>query len=130
MDDLAIIDRFTETFSHYIDSGFGLLAGFLLPGTRREDEWFGDASENIRHKIKETGQEFIERGKEVAGAATEAARSEAERQGLTPEHLKQEVRAVGKETAQAAKQAAAESMKAASPDNTTSAQAPSAPAGR
>ncbi|HEY7085299.1 MAG TPA: P-type conjugative transfer protein TrbL [Hyphomicrobiaceae bacterium] len=27
MDDLAIIDRFTETFTRYIDSGFGLLAG-------------------------------------------------------------------------------------------------------
>src|SRR5215510_14007083 len=27
MEDLAIIDRFTETFSQYIDSGFGLLAG-------------------------------------------------------------------------------------------------------
>lgn len=27
MDDLAIIDRFTETFSRFIDSGFGLLAG-------------------------------------------------------------------------------------------------------
>jgi type IV secretion system protein TrbL len=27
MDDLAIIDRFTETFSRYVDSGFGLLAG-------------------------------------------------------------------------------------------------------
>jgi len=27
MDDLAIIDRFTETFSRYIDSGFGLISG-------------------------------------------------------------------------------------------------------
>ena len=27
MDELSIIDRFTETFSRYIDSGFGLLAG-------------------------------------------------------------------------------------------------------
>ena len=27
MDDLSIIDRFTETFSRYVDSGFGLLAG-------------------------------------------------------------------------------------------------------
>jgi type IV secretory pathway TrbL component len=26
VDDLAIIDRFTETFSRYIDSGFGLPA--------------------------------------------------------------------------------------------------------
>ena len=24
---LSVIDRFTETFSHYIDSGFGLLTG-------------------------------------------------------------------------------------------------------
>jgi type IV secretion system protein TrbL len=27
VDDLAVIDRFTETFSRYIDSGFGLLSG-------------------------------------------------------------------------------------------------------
>ena len=27
MNDLSIIDRFTETFSRYIDSGFGLLSG-------------------------------------------------------------------------------------------------------
>ncbi len=27
MEDLAVIDRFTETFSRYIDSGFGLLSG-------------------------------------------------------------------------------------------------------
>jgi len=27
MADLTVIDRFTETFSHYIDSGFGLLSG-------------------------------------------------------------------------------------------------------
>jgi type IV secretion system protein TrbL len=27
LDDLSIIDRFTETFSRYIDSGFGLLSG-------------------------------------------------------------------------------------------------------
>ena len=27
MDDLSVIDRFTDTFSQYIDSGFGLLHG-------------------------------------------------------------------------------------------------------
>ena len=27
MDNLNIIDKFTETFVHYIDSGFGLLSG-------------------------------------------------------------------------------------------------------
>ena len=32
MDDLSIIDRFTQTFINYIESGFGLLQGevFLL----------------------------------------------------------------------------------------------------
>ncbi len=30
MDDLAIIDRFTETFSRYIDSGFGLVSGDVM----------------------------------------------------------------------------------------------------
>ena len=27
MDDLSVIDRFTDTFSRYIDSGFGLVSG-------------------------------------------------------------------------------------------------------
>ena len=27
MADLAVIDRFTDTFSRYIDSGFGILGG-------------------------------------------------------------------------------------------------------
>ena len=30
MEDLAIIDRFTETFSRYIDSGFGLVSGDVM----------------------------------------------------------------------------------------------------
>jgi ElaB/YqjD/DUF883 family membrane-anchored ribosome-binding protein len=88
--------------------GIGLLAGFLLPGTRREDEWFGDTSDNVRHRIKETGQDLVERGKEIADAAAQAARSEAQRQGLTPEQLKKGLLAVGKETTEAAKQAAEE----------------------
>ena len=29
MDDLNVIDRFTQVFSRYIDSGFGLLAGLF-----------------------------------------------------------------------------------------------------
>ena len=35
MNELGIIDRFTETFSRYIDSGFGLLSGDVafLPGS-------------------------------------------------------------------------------------------------
>jgi ElaB/YqjD/DUF883 family membrane-anchored ribosome-binding protein len=88
--------------------GLGLLAGFLVPGSTREDEWFGDASSAVKEQVKDTSQDLMDRGKHVAQAATQAVRSEAERQGLTPEHLKESLKAVGQEASQAAKQSAEE----------------------
>jgi ElaB/YqjD/DUF883 family membrane-anchored ribosome-binding protein len=86
--------------------GIGLLAGFLLPKTEREDEWFGDVSDAVKGRVTETGHDLVERGKHVAEAATEAMRSEAERQGLTPEHLKESAKAVGDKALQSAKDTA------------------------
>jgi hypothetical protein len=88
--------------------GIGLLAGFLLPATRNENEWFGEASDAVRSRIKEAGQDLVNRGKHVAQAATEAARSEAERRGLSPEQVKEGLKAVGRETYQAAQRTAEE----------------------
>jgi ElaB/YqjD/DUF883 family membrane-anchored ribosome-binding protein len=88
--------------------GLGLLAGFLLPKTECENEWFGDVSDSVRGRMKETGQDLVDRGKHVAEAATEAARSEAEHQGLTPEHLRESVKAVGTEAMHGAQHAAEE----------------------
>jgi ElaB/YqjD/DUF883 family membrane-anchored ribosome-binding protein len=86
--------------------GVGLLAGFLLPESRREDEMFGDISDAVRHRVKEASQDLVDKGKHVAEAATHAARSEAERQGLTPEHLMEGIKAVGREAAQTAQHTA------------------------
>jgi ElaB/YqjD/DUF883 family membrane-anchored ribosome-binding protein len=86
--------------------GAGLLAGFLVPHTRREDEMMGDLSDSFKDRAKEAGQDLVERGKHIAGAATEAARSEAEHQGLTPDHLKAGVKAVGREAMHTAQQTA------------------------
>jgi hypothetical protein len=84
----------------------GLLAGFLVPKSQREEEMFGDISDAVRPRVKEASQDLVERGKHVAEAATEAARSEAERQGLTPEHLKEGVKAVGREALETAQRTA------------------------
>jgi ElaB/YqjD/DUF883 family membrane-anchored ribosome-binding protein len=88
--------------------GLGLLAGFLLPKTACENEWFGDISDTVRDRMKETGQDLVERGKHVAEAATDAVRSEAEHQGLTPERLQESVKAVAREAKASAQHAAEE----------------------
>jgi ElaB/YqjD/DUF883 family membrane-anchored ribosome-binding protein len=86
--------------------GVGLLVGFLLPKSRYEDRWMGETSDDLRQRVKEAGKEVVSRGKHVAQAATQAAKSEAEKQGLTPEHLKEGIQAVGKEAKDAAKRTA------------------------
>lgn len=86
--------------------GLGLLAGLLLPRTSKEDEWFGDAADAMKHRVGQASRDLMDRGKHVAKAATDAAKSEAERQGLTPEHLKERLRAVGAEAQEAAKRTA------------------------
>lgn len=51
----------------------GFLAGMLLPSTRVEDERVGPIADQVKEKAIETGQEAMERGKEVAGQVAEQA---------------------------------------------------------
>jgi ElaB/YqjD/DUF883 family membrane-anchored ribosome-binding protein len=46
--------------------GVGFLAGMLIPSTRVEDEKLGPMADQMKEKARETGQEAMERGKEVA----------------------------------------------------------------
>ena len=63
----------------------GFLLGLLAPSTRVEDEKLGEAADQVKDAVKETGQEALERGKQVAqetvGAAKESARDSAKEQG-------------------------------------------------
>jgi ElaB/YqjD/DUF883 family membrane-anchored ribosome-binding protein len=59
----------------------GFLVGLLLPSTRMEDEKLGQAADTVKAKAAETGQEALERGKQVAQdvaqTATETAKQSA-----------------------------------------------------
>jgi ElaB/YqjD/DUF883 family membrane-anchored ribosome-binding protein len=49
----------------------GFVAGMLIPSTRVEDEKFGGVADDVKEKVKETGQEAVERGKQVAQDAAQ-----------------------------------------------------------
>ncbi|MET0557207.1 MAG: DUF3618 domain-containing protein [Solirubrobacterales bacterium] len=49
----------------------GFLVGMLLPSTRIEDERVGPLAETVKETAVETGQEALERGKDVAGQVAE-----------------------------------------------------------
>jgi gas vesicle protein len=52
----------------------GFLAGMLAPSSRVEDEKIGPMADQVKDQIKETGQEAMERGKDVAQQAAETAK--------------------------------------------------------
>ena len=63
----------------------GFLAGLAVPTTRVEDEKLGPMADQVKEKVKETGQEAVDRGKQVAqdvaGTAADTARSSAQDHG-------------------------------------------------
>jgi hypothetical protein len=59
----------------------GVVVGLLLPASRVEDEKLGSVSDDVVEKVKETGAEAFERGKEVAHAAAESARETVQEKG-------------------------------------------------
>jgi ElaB/YqjD/DUF883 family membrane-anchored ribosome-binding protein len=57
----------------------GFLAGIVAPSSRVEDEKLGPVADQVKDQLKETGQEAVERGKDVALQAADTAK-EAGRQ--------------------------------------------------
>jgi Protein of unknown function (DUF3618) len=75
----------------------GFLAGMLFPSTRVEDEKVGPIADQVKEKAAETGQEAVERGKDVAGQVAEQAVETAKEAGQQQaEELKSS--ATGKES--------------------------------
>jgi Protein of unknown function (DUF3618) len=63
----------------------GFLAGLAVPSTRVEDEKLGPVADQVKDKVKETGQEALDRGKqvarEVASTAADTAKQATQEQG-------------------------------------------------
>jgi hypothetical protein len=66
-------------------TALGFLAGLAVPSTRVEDEKLGRVSDQVMDKVKETGQEALDRGKqvaqEVASTATDTAKEKTQEHG-------------------------------------------------
>ena len=52
----------------------GFLAGMLIPSTRVEDEKLGAVADDVKEKVRETGQEALEHGKQVAQEAAQTVK--------------------------------------------------------
>ena len=72
----------------------GFLAGLAVPGTRVENERLGPVADQVKDKLKETGQEAMDRGKKVAQEVASTAADTAKQ--ATQDH--------GQELADTAKQ--------------------------
>ena len=75
----------------------GFVAGLLVPATRIEDEKLGQVSDQVIEKAKETGQEALEHGKQVA---QETAQSAQETLKESAQQHGQEVKGTAQENAQ------------------------------
>jgi ElaB/YqjD/DUF883 family membrane-anchored ribosome-binding protein len=81
----------------------GVVAGMLIPSTRKEDEWVGPARDRLVDRSREAAQEAVNRGKHVAQTAVDAAKQEASEQGLTPQSIMEKTQAVAAHAKDAAR---------------------------
>ena len=82
----------------------GFLAGMLIPSTNVENEKLGPMSDQVMDQVKETGQEALERGKqvaqEVASTAQESVQQVKEDVTQTAQQAAQDVKETAQQSAQ------------------------------
>jgi Protein of unknown function (DUF3618) len=83
----------------------GFLAGMMLPSTKIEDERVGPIADQVKETAAETGQEALERGRDVAGQVAEQAVEGAKEVG---QQAMESAKEVGQETMDTAKEAGQE----------------------
>lgn len=65
----------------------GALVGAVIPRTRPEDQWMGEASDDLIDQAKHQAQQVYEQGQEAVENTLETAKQSAESQGLTGDSL-------------------------------------------
>ena len=81
----------------------GFLAGLVLPSTRIEDEKIGPLADQLKEEARSTGQEALERGKQVAQEITSGDTKEAA-QEAAKEAARESVQGTVKDQAQGMKE--------------------------
>jgi ElaB/YqjD/DUF883 family membrane-anchored ribosome-binding protein/gas vesicle protein len=83
----------------FLVGGIGLLIGAVvasaLPVTQAENRAFGDSSDDLKNRARETASEGLEAAKTAAHDVYQEAVSRAQEQGLTPEVVRQTVKDAG-----------------------------------
>ena len=59
----------------------GFIVGMLVPSSRVEDQKLGPIADDVKEKAKETGQEALERGQQVAQEAAQSAQQTVQEKG-------------------------------------------------
>jgi gas vesicle protein len=77
----------------------GFLAGMLIPESQKEHEKLGGMADQVKEQAKQTGQEALDRGKQVAQSAAQSATETAKEEG---QQHGQELADSAKENAEAA----------------------------
>lgn len=101
------LDDAVEDYPLGVGLGFlalGVLTGLLVPRTRTEEQFLGETSRRVRERTRGAVSDVMERGRQVAAAATSAATQEAEAQGLTPDQLAEKASAVARSATEAGKE--------------------------
>ena len=111
--------RTKETFGYLRDEqplvlgavGFamGAALGAGLPPTQREDDLMGATRDQVVQSAQEMGEEQLDRAKQIASAASDAALRQAQEEGLTQESADQTLR----QTAEKIERVASASVEAA-----------------
>lgn len=84
----------------------GVIAGLAMPTPNAVNRKVGPTADRLRQRARESGQEFVEKGKRVASAAVSAAKDEAQSQGLTPDRLREKASNVAERAKEAGRETA------------------------
>lgn len=84
----------------------GFLVGMLIPSSRVEDEKIGPVADQVKEHAKQTGQEALERGKQVAQDVASTAQDSAQQ---VKDDVKQTAQQAAQEHAEQVKQSAQQS---------------------
>jgi hypothetical protein len=95
-------------------AAIGFLAGLAVPSTRVEDERLGPVADQVKDRVRETGQEALDRGRQVAqdvaSTTADTARQRTQEQG---QELAESTRQSAQDVASEARQGGSGSSSAA-----------------